>query len=141
MKKLVAYIGASLSVCAATLAVVLAGPPRARAQSVMDTTITVGGSVTFSIDATKLALVPGCSRSAGCVSTIKLCNVTSSGAVNPASCVVLNGTNGAGNTVLGYTIEEAAPANATTGAAAKTSDYAVATVRVSIPPAEAEVVP
>ena len=85
--------------------------------------------------------MPGCSKSAGCVSTIKLCNFTSTGAVNPASCVVLNGTASNGSTALGYTIEQAIPASTTTGAAAQTNDYTVATLRISIPAAEAEVVP
>jgi hypothetical protein len=132
--------GAALIASATLFVLAFAGSERVRAQSVVDTTITVGGSVVFSIDATKLAQVPGCSKSAGCVSTIKLCNETN-GIVNPSSCVVLNGTNSNGNTAVGYTIEEAIPPNATTGAAAQTNDYTVATVRISIPAAEAEVIP
>ncbi|HKW89745.1 MAG TPA: hypothetical protein VJN21_13435 [Candidatus Acidoferrales bacterium] len=140
MRNFLAYLGAALLACAALFVLAFGGSMRAHAQSVVDTTITVGSSVVFAVDATKLALVPGCSKAAGCVSTIKLCNETN-GVVNPSSCVVLNGTANGGSTVLGYTIEEATPANATTGAAAQTSDYTVATLRITIPPAEAEVVP
>ncbi|HEV2298329.1 MAG TPA: hypothetical protein VGR72_07415 [Candidatus Acidoferrales bacterium] len=141
MRSFLAYFAAAMMASAALFVLAFGGSERARAQSVVDTTITVGGSVVFSIDATKLAQVPGCSKSAGCVSTIKLCNLTSTGAINPESCAVLNGTNNNGNTPIGYTIEEAIPANATTGAAAQTSDYTVATLRITIPSAEAEVVP
>ncbi|HEV2340291.1 MAG TPA: hypothetical protein VGS15_00665 [Candidatus Acidoferrales bacterium] len=141
MRNLLAYAGAALMTCAALMVLAFGGSKGAAGQSVVDTTITVGGSVTFSIDASKLALVPGCSKSAGCVSTIKLCNLTSTGAVNPASCVVLNGTASNGNTAIGYTIEQAIPANTTTGAAAQSNDYTVATLRISVPAAEAEVVP
>lgn len=140
MRVLSAYLGAALLALASMFALAFSRADRAAAQSVVDTTITVGGSVVFSIDATKLAAVPGCSKAAGCVSTIKLCN-EANGVVNPASCVVLNGTASNGNSVIGYTIEEAIPADAATGAVAQTNDYTVATVRISIPAAEAEVVP
>lgn len=140
MRSFLVFFGAALMASAALIVLAFGGSRRASAQSVVDTTITVGGSVVFSIDATRLAQVPGCSRAAECVSTIKLCNETN-GVVNPASCVVLNGTASNGNTVVGYTIEEAIPSNATTGAAAQTNDYTVATLHIAIPAAEAEVVP
>jgi hypothetical protein len=141
MKIPLVWTGAAAIIGGVGLFLAMGHSPVASAQSVVDTTISVGGSVTFSIDATKLAAVPGCSKSAGCVSTIKLCNLTAAGVVNPASCVVLNGTSANGSTLIGYTIEEAIPANAATGAAGQTNDYTVATVRISIPAAEAEVSP
>jgi hypothetical protein len=139
MNKSHVFLAATLLVGMTVFPIGIERAELASAQSVLDTTITVGGSVTFAIDATKLASVPGCSKSSGCVSTIKLCNLTTAGVENPGSCVVLNGTDDNGSTSIGYTIEESIPANSSTGAAAQTNDYTVAVVHISIPAAEAEV--
>ena len=51
MRYLLAYSGAALMTCAVMIVLAFGGSKGAGAQSVVDTTITVGGSVTFSIDA------------------------------------------------------------------------------------------
>lgn len=76
--------------------------PKAHAQ--VDTTIRAGFGVNLNINATKLVLTPGCSRAAGCVTTLVLCQIVNG--VKSSNCLTLNGSASEGWTTLDLNIVE-----------------------------------
>lgn len=118
---------------AALLAVALNRDREVRAQAfpTSDVQITVGVNSSLVVDVTKLAGVPACSKAAGCVATIEICN-TKLG-IATAQCVELNGTSNFGVTPLSWSLVE------TSGTAIV--KYPVAKLQIGIPSAEANVTP
>lgn len=97
-----------------------------------DVAITAGVNYSFTVDVTKTMAVPPCSKAAGCVATIEVCN-TKLGLPTPV-CIELNGTANFGVTPLSWALVE------TTGTAAPVK-YQVAKLQIGIPSAEANVTP
>ena len=126
------------NVLVAVIVVALTVPWHARAQ-VATTTVSVGLSINPKIDAGKFLSVPACSLTANCISQLQLCNENNDGSADSAHCIFIaaDGQNPYAS-YLWMGVSETTP-NSTGGTS--TTPYGFATVRVSVPNDEVNIVP
>jgi hypothetical protein len=121
----------------AALTFLMIAPTTEHAQ-VASTTIAVGVNATLNASADQYLQIPTCSRAAGCVAALELCNKLSSGLADSSHCITIASQGGPPwSTNLWTGIVE----TTTTAGGTSAIPYPFGTVNISVPANEVKQTP